>query len=103
MALFEQRRRELQLRRELLRLRSAELRLSLHLHARALETPLAIADEARAGARWLREHPEWPLGALATLLVLRPRRVLRWGGRLWWGWRMWHRAQRLLRAVAAPR
>lgn len=103
MALFEQRRRELQLRRELLRLRSAELRLSLHLHARALETPLAIADEVRAGVRWLRDHPEWPLGALATLLLLRPRRVWRWGGRLWWGWRLWHRAQRLLRAVAAPR
>jgi hypothetical protein len=93
--------RRLQLRRERLRLRSAELRLTVGEHARVLEAPLALADQVRAGAAWLRANPEWPLGALALLVVLRPRRVFRWAGRLYWGWSLWRRGQRLLRSMAA--
>jgi hypothetical protein len=100
---FERRRRELQLRREGLRMRSAELRLTIADHSRVLEPPLAFADQARAGMHWLHAHPEWPLGTLALLLVLRPRRMLRWTGRLWWGWRLWRRGQRTLQALAALR
>lgn len=93
--------RELQLKRERLLVRGAELRLAVARQARALEAPLAIADQVRAGADWLRRHPEWPLGALVVLVVLRPRRALRWVGSAWWGWRMWRRAARVWALLAA--
>jgi YqjK-like protein len=96
---FERHRQELQLRRERLRMRSAELRLTIADRSQAFAPPLALADQAQAGVRWLRAHPEWPLGTLALLLVMRPRRVLRWGGRLWMGWRLWRRGQRALQAL----
>ena len=98
---YGQRQRELQLRREALRLRSAELRLEIAGQAQVLQAPLAWVDQARKSLRWLRTHPEWPLGALVLLLVVRPRRTLRWGGRLWWGWGLWQQAQRLLQGPAA--
>lgn len=75
------------LRQQQLLVRSAELRVTLAHQAQALEGPLAVADQARAGARWLYRHPEWPLGALALLALLRPRRALRLAGRLWSGWK----------------
>jgi len=93
-----QRHLALQRRREQLRLRSTELRVAIARDAQALGPPLAVADQGRAVLDWLREHPEWPLGATALLALLRPRRTLRWAGRLWWGWRQWRRVQRLLRA-----
>ncbi|WP_119289059.1 YqjK-like family protein [Azohydromonas sediminis] len=101
--LFAREQLELQQRRERLRLRSTELRATLAERARALEPPLALADQVRSGVAWLRAHPEWPLGALAVLVVLHPRRALRWGARAWWGWRLWRHAQRLLRAAVEPR
>jgi len=92
------RRAELQRRSEQLRLRSAELRVTIARDAQVLGPPLAAADQIHAGLGWLREHPEWPLGGALLLALLRPRRALRWAGRLWWGWRQWQRARRLLRA-----
>lgn len=94
--------RELQLKRERLRVRSAELRLAVRRESQVLELPLAVADRVVAGARWLRRNPQWPLGALAVLVVLRPRRALRWAARAWWGWRLWRRAGRLWAVLAAP-
>ena len=57
---------------------------------------LLAADLVLAGWFWLRRHPELPLVATLVLVVLRPRRVWRWGGRLWWVWRRWRRVQRWL-------
>lgn len=87
---------ELQVRRERLRLRSTELRLQVAAQAQVLAAPLAVADQVRAGARWLRAHPEGPLLVLALVVVVRPRRALRWAGRLWWGWGVWQRGRRWL-------
>lgn len=101
--LFTRQQLDLQRRRERLRLRSTELRVAIGERARVLEPPLALADQVHRGVAWLRTHPQWPLGALAMLVLLRPRRALRWGGRLWWGWRLWRRSQRLLRAIVEPR
>ena len=87
---------DLRLRQMALVLRSAELRLDLATQGSRLQTPLAVADRVREGFGWLRTHPEAPLAAAVVLAVLRPRRVLRWGMRLWWGWRSWRRLQRTL-------
>jgi hypothetical protein len=80
------------LRRQLLQLRSAELRLRVERDVIRLAPALALADRGVAGLHWLRAHPEWPLGAAVVLVLLKPRRALRWGLQLWWGWRSVRRA-----------
>jgi hypothetical protein len=75
------------LRQQLLQLRSAELRLRVERDVMRLAPSLVLADRGVAGLHWFREHPEWPLGAAVVLILLKPRRALRWGMRLWWGWR----------------
>jgi hypothetical protein len=87
------RQRELELNRERLLARSAQLRLELGAQSAVLRTPLAVVDQVRAGSHWLRQHPAWPLGALAVLVLLRPGRALRWSSRLLWGWQLWRRAR----------
>ena len=88
-------------RRQQLLSRNAVLRRRLGQDAQALRAPLALADQVRNGWRWLQANPQWlGLGALA-LMVWRPRRVLRLGGRLWAGWRLWQRLQRW-RAKVGP-
>lgn len=76
--------------------RSAELRLRLASESRPLQASLAAIDQAREGVNWLRSHPQWSLGALALLLVLRPKRTLRWASRLLWGWGLYQRLQQVL-------
>lgn len=81
-------------RRQLhLMLRSAELRSQFAKDAQAWQQPLALADQVRAGWRWLCAHPELPLAAALVVVVLRPRRAWRLGWRLWAGWRLWQRAR----------
>ncbi|MDP1655048.1 MAG: YqjK-like family protein [Hylemonella sp.] len=84
---------ELAARKQQLLIRSAELRVTLAHQSQTLQGPLAWADQAVSGTRWLRNHPQWPLGALLLLAVLRPRRALAWAGRLWWGWGLYQRAR----------
>jgi hypothetical protein len=95
------RHRELELRRARLLARSAELRMAVGQQAEVLRTPLAVADQVRAGAAWLRQHPEWPIGVLVVLLIVRPRRVFRWSSRLFWGWQMWRRARPVVQRIMA--
>lgn len=90
------RERELALRRERLLVRSAQLRANLAQQSRILVAPLAVADQAVAAARWLVRNPQWPLGALAVWVVLRPRRVLRWAARLSWLWVVGRRLRRIM-------
>lgn len=84
---------ELAARKQQLLIRSAELRVTLAHQSQTLQGPLAWADQAVNGTRWLRNHPQWSLGALLLLAVLRPRRALAWAGRLWWGWGLYQRAR----------
>ena len=91
------------IRRERLLLRSAALRAQIAQHAAPLKPPLALADQVGDGLRWLRQHPEWPLGGLLAVAVLRPRRALRWSARLWSTWRLWRKAQRFLALVPMRR
>lgn len=99
---FEHRRQQLQQRREALCVRSAELRLVVAGQAAVLHAPLALADRVRAGLQWMRANPQWVIGALTLTLVLRPRRSLRWAGRIWWGYGLWRRAQGVMQQWAAP-
>jgi hypothetical protein len=78
--------------------RSADLRARLGAEMATLVPAVRWADRARDGLLWLRDHPEWPVGAAIVLAIARPRRTLRWGLRLWSGWRLWLR----LRSAWAP-
>ena len=82
---FDARQQALAARCEALQARSAGLRRQLADDSLVLHAPLALADRALAGLRWLRLHPQWLLAAAATLLILRPRRTWRLGRRLWAG------------------
>ena len=83
----------LMLRQQQFLIRSAQLRISFAEQTQVLKRPLALADDARAGMQWLLRNPQWPLGVLVFLIVVRPSRALRWGGRAWAAWRSLQRAQ----------
>ncbi len=83
-------------------LRSDVLRQRLGEQAQVLQQPLAWADRAQAAWRWLRSNPQWPLAGAVALVVLRPRRALRWSARLFWVWRTVRRVQGMLN-TQAPR
>jgi hypothetical protein len=95
---------ELLRRRERLLMRSNLLRQDWSLQVQVLRAPLGLADQARAATAWLVQNPLWPLGALALVAVLRPGRVLRWGGLAWQGWAAYRRVQRIMGGTRqAPR
>jgi len=86
----------LALRQRELLLHSALQRQALVQDLHALAPPLGLADRVRDGARWLRAHPELPLAAAVVVVLLRPRRTLRWAAKIWWGWRLWRKVQRFV-------
>ena len=83
---------ELALRQQRLLLRSAALRNALAEQSEALAAPLATADRAVAGARWLYRQRAWIVGGLVVALVARPRRAWR---ALRFGWSLWMMARRV--------
>lgn len=87
-------RAELARRRALLLARSQILREDWSLQVQALRRPLGVADRAREGVQWLARNPQWPLAAMALLVVLRPRRAMRLAGFAWWGFQLLQRARR---------
>lgn len=93
---------DLLLRQQLLLHRSQELRSSLVDQAKVLERPLAVVETVQRGARWLYAHPLVPLGALTLVVVMRPRRMVRWTGRAWWLWRAWRRVQLAIQQNVKP-
>ena len=93
------RRIDTEVRQRLLLARSEALRSELARDLRVLEQPLAWAEQGLAAARWLRRHPEWPIGAAALLVALRPLRAWRWGRRLFFAWRTGRRVLRWLRTT----
>lgn len=83
-------------RQQRLLAQSELLRESLAKQSHVIQRPLALADQARGGMQWLYRHPQWPIAAITVLIVVKPSRVLTWGGRLWWGWTSFKKAQKLL-------
>jgi hypothetical protein len=84
-------------RRERLLQRSGLLRAQWSQQVQVLRAPLGLADQARAGAQWLMQHPEWPLGVAALIFVLRPGRTLRWATYAWQGYGLYRRVQQVLK------
>ncbi len=91
-----QRRLRLALARERLIERSQTLRRTAVEQSVALAPALRAGDQLRAAVAWIREHPGIIAGAAVGLVVVRPRRALRWGLRLWGGWRLIQQLQRRL-------
>jgi hypothetical protein len=89
-------------RREQLVLSSAQARADWALQAQVLRRPLDWVDRARAAAQWLVQHPEWPIGALLVVAVLRPGRALRWASYAWQGYGLYRRVQRLMAGPRMP-
>lgn len=83
-------------RQQRLQARSAALRESIGTDAQALKRPLALVDTAHQRVLWLARHPQWPMAAIAALVILRPRRALSWAGRIWWAWKTAQRFQKLI-------
>jgi hypothetical protein len=69
-------------RREQLVARSGQLRFDLLTHAGRLAPQGLVTGGASRALLWAQQHPQWVAGGVALLLVLRPARVWRWGGRL---------------------
>jgi len=84
---------DLVLRQQRLLMRSVGLRSNLTDQAQVFKRPLAVADQARAALQWLYRNPQWPLGALVVVAVLKPRRAIIWSGRFLLAWRSFKRVQ----------
>lgn len=77
-------------------MRSDLLRQEWGQQVQVLRSPLGMADKARSGLHWLAQHPEWPLGAAALLVLLRPGRALRWASYGLQGYALYRRVQRVM-------
>lgn len=91
------------MRRGELLARSRMLRGQLAAQTLPLQRTLSLADAARDRLRWLASHPQWVAVIVAIPIVLRPRRALSWGMKLWWGWRMVQRLRGLFPLPPASR
>ena len=82
----------LALRKQALLRRSQDLREAITADAAGLGRVFHLADTLAAGAHWVRSHRLASLGALALVLVLRPRTTLRWARRALLAWGICRRA-----------
>lgn len=89
-------RMRLALARERLLERSRTLRGVAIEQSAALTPALRFGDTLREGVQWVRVHPEIIAAAAVGFVVLRPRRVWRWGLRIWGGWRLLQQLQHRL-------
>lgn len=62
---------------------------------------LGVADSAVRGVRYLQARPEYVGTAVVVLLILSPRRAIRWARRGFFVWRTWRSVRRQF--VADPR
>jgi hypothetical protein len=74
--------------------RSATLRLRASAELQQMEPALALGDRLLMAGTWLRRNPVYLLGALAVLVVVKPRAVLGTAKRAWSIWQSWQHARR---------
>jgi len=68
---------DLRLRKLMLQQRSAVQRQVLGIQVRQLMSPaVRVANRVKAGGLWVKTHPAWVAGAVALLVVWRPKAVL---------------------------
>ena len=85
--------RDLLARQNRLLQRSAALRLRASTELQQMEPALAIGDRLLQAGTWLRRNPLYLAGALAVLVVLKPRAVRRTSARAWTLWQSWQKAR----------
>ena len=86
--------RDLHVRQIRLLQRSAALRLRASAELQQMEPALAIGDRLLQAGTWLRRNPVYLAGALAVVVVLKPRAVLGTATRAWSVWQRWQTARR---------
>jgi hypothetical protein len=87
---------ELALKKQRLQFQSDLLRERWCGHVRGVAPAFGVVDGVRAGAQWLRRHPEVTVGAAVALVVARPRTVWRWLKRGVVVWQFWRKGQEML-------
>jgi hypothetical protein len=87
---------ELALKKQRLQFQSDLLRERWRDHARGLAPAFGVVDGVRAGAQWLRSHPEVTVGATVALVVAKPRTVWRWLKRSFAVWGLWRKGRQWL-------
>jgi hypothetical protein len=78
-------------RRERLIAQAAAQRRALGQAIEPWRTPLALTDQGLNALRYVRHHPQWLIGGIVLLAVLRPRGLGKWLGRGWVSWQLLHR------------
>ena len=88
---------ELLIRQQILMQRSTLLRERLEHQSGVLIKPLWVLDQGKLGLQWLSAHPIWPGAALFVVALLKPRRSLAWGQRIWRVWKTYRTVKAWLR------
>jgi len=74
--------------------RSAALRLRASAELQQMEPAFALGDRLLQAGTWLGRNPVYLVGALAVLVVLKPRAMLGTATRAWSIWQSWQTARR---------
>jgi hypothetical protein len=82
---------EIALKKQRLLIKSQQLRDDFGRNGRGMKPAFQVADAGVAGVRWLQRHPEVVVGVAVTLVVAKPKTVLRWGQRAYTGWKAWQK------------
>ncbi len=69
---------ELALRRQRLQLKCASQRQAIAQAAGNLAPVFAAGDRVRAGYVYLKQHPEWVIGAAIVVAIAKPRALFGW-------------------------
>jgi hypothetical protein len=98
---------QIRVRRERLIATASAQREAIAQDVAALDPAVRVVDRGIGGVAWLRAHPGVLLLAGGVMLVLRPRRTLRWSFRIFSLWQGYRRLSARLgiaprRAPAAP-
>ncbi|HEX5393611.1 MAG TPA: YqjK-like family protein [Rhodocyclaceae bacterium] len=89
---------DLALKKQRLILKSTALRASMVEDVQPLQPLFTGADRVVMVIHWIQQRPQLIAAALVASLVLRPRKVLRWGRRGFVLWKTWQKIQTLRQA-----
>ncbi|MBK7684854.1 MAG: YqjK-like family protein [Rhodocyclaceae bacterium] len=93
---------EIALKKQRLLIKSEQLRNEFGRNGRGIKPAFQVADAGVAGVRWLQRHPEVIIGVAVTLVVAKPKAVLRWSQRAYTGWKTWQQISGFLEQNRPP-